>query len=124
MLLKNKDEINILERLEQCIKDNYGNPLICSGCAHSSADDQFPGKPSGERPCFFCLRNINREEWQKQYIDNPINKTKTKLETWYDGSKPIKIPMDCYHSCDFTEQVSVWSKKDKKGKTNVGIITT
>lgn len=35
--------------------------LACYGCAHSSAIDPPPGRPSGERPCQACVRNPDRE---------------------------------------------------------------
>lgn len=73
--------------------------LFCSGCAHSAAGEPFPGRPSGERPCCFCVRNPT---WRQQQA-SPHAVTK-----WYDQSDPIRIPMDCYHSLDFTEQVQVW----------------
>lgn len=37
-----------------------GAPLVCHGCAHSAADEPYPGRPSGERPCAFCIRNPNQ----------------------------------------------------------------
>jgi hypothetical protein len=64
----------------------------------------FPGMPSGERPCFFCIRNPEREEWLK----------KNNLDVWYDGSKPIKVPMDCYHSTDMLLQVDTWIAEKQK----------
>jgi hypothetical protein len=70
---------------------------FCHGCAHSAAGAEFPGQPSGERPCCFCVRNSKRE-------DPPI------VAVWYDGSAPVKIPMDCYHSIDMKEQMGLWSQ--------------
>jgi hypothetical protein len=62
--------------------------LTCYGCAHSCAATPFPSCPSGERPCMFCIRN-----------SMPVH---IELKTWYDGSAPYKVPMDCYHSCDMS----------------------
>ncbi|MFH0806076.1 MAG: hypothetical protein V1901_04325 [Patescibacteria group bacterium] len=75
------------------------NKLYCYGCAHSSSIEAFPGKPSGERPCCFCIRNKNR---------------KLEVKTWYNDSEALKIPMDCYHSLDMLEQIYLWNKKKEK----------
>ena len=52
--------------LEQVTKDKYGQPLVCSGCSHSAAGAPFPGMPSGERPCCFCIRNVELAKWKKE----------------------------------------------------------
>lgn len=39
------------------VKDEKGAPLVCYGCGHSAAMVPYPGRPSGERPCLFCIRN-------------------------------------------------------------------
>ena len=31
-----------------------------------------------------------------------------RVETWYDGSCAIRIPMDCYHSVDMKAQIDLW----------------
>lgn len=93
--------------LKDLITDDYGNPLVCSGCSHSAGAAPFPGFPSGERPCFFCIRNVKREEWQEKFKTDHGE----KLEVWYDGSKTVSYPMDCYHSCDMIEQIDIWQKK-------------
>ena len=67
--------------------------FFCYGCSHSIAGEHFPGKPSGERPCHFCFRNP---------------KAGFFVDTWYDGSKPVWIPMDCYHSLDMSYQIAQW----------------
>jgi len=45
----------------ETVKDETGAPLVCYGCAHSMGAGQdgseYPGRPSGERPCMFCTRN-------------------------------------------------------------------
>lgn len=72
--------------------------LVCYGCCHSGANDTFPGSPSGERPCFFCIRNPKLEK-------------KLKIKKWYNGTPPVRIPMDCYHSLDMHEQSRTWEAK-------------
>lgn len=82
--------------------------LFCFGCAHSAASEPFPGRPSGERPCCFCVRNPT---WrQQQASDHAVTK-------WYDQSEPVRIPMDCYHSLDFKDQVQVWIKTAEERDT-------
>lgn len=105
-LMGNTIENKILERLNQCYKDKNNQPLVCYGCSHSACymtytDDtlvegtDFPGMPSGERPCCFCIRNINRG---------------FEVDKWYDQSEPIKVPMDCYHSYDMLMQINKWDE--------------
>ena len=80
--------------------------LVCYGCAHASSIDGYPGKPSGERPCTFCVRNKHHDI--------------TLLGCWYDRSKAIKLPMDCYYSLDMHNQMELWGhpvpKKTKRGE--------
>ncbi len=106
-------DINTITNLEKCAKDKRGQPLVCYGCAHSagSVDATFPGKPSGERPCFFCTRNVDREKWQEEFKA----RHGSRLEAWYDQSKPLSLPMDCYHSVDMVMQIHEWDKKAGKG---------
>lgn len=73
--------------------------LFCYACAHSVASMDFPSAPSGERPCCFCIRNPKRGY---------------EVKVWYDGTEPIRIPMDCYHSLDMLEQIERWMKGKKK----------
>ena len=75
--------------------------LVCYGCCHSAGDVEYPGMPSGERPCHFCLRNKDRK-------DPPVT------NCWYDGSAPVKIPMDCYHPIDMLDQMAAWEKQFEK----------
>lgn len=104
--------------LTSLTKDDYGNPLVCSSCGHSDAGASFPGKPSGERPCFFCVRNVQREQWCKEHLSE-CNGTCTvdgkavdcrhpAHGVWYDGSKAVKVPMDCYRPCDMLNQIQTW----------------
>lgn len=69
--------------------------LFCYGCAHCAANAKFPSGPSGERPCCFCIRNPKLEK-------------EPKIKTWYNGSEPVKVPMDCYMSLDMSRQVDQW----------------
>jgi len=84
--------------------DENGKIYVCSGCAHSIGDAKFPGGPSGERPCFLCIRNVKREDWQKDYKERYGH----ELKEWYNESKPTRYPMDCYHTCDMKDQFSKW----------------
>lgn len=70
--------------------------LTCYGCCHSVSGEPFPGRPSGERPCHFCIRNMD--------LDLSI------IQKWYDGSEPVGIPMDCYHSVDMLRQIDAWNR--------------
>lgn len=75
--------------------------LTCFGCTHSAAAEPWPGQPSGERPCMFCIRNPLRAVLDK-YNDEP---------RWYDGGAPVTNPMDCYHSLDMADQFAVWLRE-------------
>ena len=88
------------------------NKLFCYGCSHSSAEVDFPGKPSGERPCFFCVRNKNREKWQEDF--KKIHGF--ELKEWYDQSPIAFYPMDCYQPIDMIEQQERWNRKSKGEK--------
>ena len=93
-------------------------PLFCSGCCHSSAVHSFPGQPSGERPCCFCTRNPQREEWLKKAKEEHPDwfedgKANPYTGHWYDGSDALKCPMDCYHSLDMFEQINKWIEGKK-----------
>jgi hypothetical protein len=105
------DEVReILKRMNACVKDEHGQPLVCYGCAHSAAycewsgtkkvveGTDFPGMPSGERPCHFCIRNAKREEG-------------IQIDKWYDQSEPLKVPMDCYYSIDMHTQIADWEEE-------------
>ena len=92
-------------KLEELNKDRNGNPLVCSGCGHSAASAPFPGRPSGERPCCFCTRNVEREQWIADGIKHgathfgPSEYGKT-FTAFYNNSPMKKCPMDCYISTD------------------------
>lgn len=80
--------------------DEYGQPLVCSGCAHSAADAPFPGRPSGERPCSFCTRNVRRVEWMNNMSSQTLEAYGKTWTAYYDNSPMRKCPMDCYISTD------------------------
>lgn len=69
--------------VDEVLIDDAGGMLPCYGCGHSAADEQFPSRPSGERPCHFCVRNTHAVEWKRK---NPHAQP-----TWYDGSKPLRL---------------------------------
>ena len=92
--------------------------LFCYGCCYSAANEDFPGKPSGERPCCFCTRNKEREEWVNKAKENSPewfeNDTPNPFTGyWYDNSKAVRFPMDCYQSLDMLEQIKEDRKKNK-----------
>lgn len=89
--------------------DHYEQPLVCSGCAHSAADAPFPGKPSGERPCCFCVRNVERDLWIAK-AEKPIHPQHPFNGFWYDRSPAVTVPMDCYHSLGMLDQIRAWEK--------------
>lgn len=78
--------------------DCQASKLVCYGCCHADALKEYPGQPSGERPCHFCIRNP---------------KADCHIKEWYNGSKPVKVPMDCYHSLDMLNQIEMWQKAPK-----------
>lgn len=87
--------------------------LFCFGCAHSAGSEPFPSFPSGERPCFFCVRNPKREEWQADHKKSFGN----ELKEWYNGSPIAFYPMDAYITIDMQEQIDRWERK-AKGEVN------
>lgn len=89
--------------------------LPCSGCAHSASGAPFPGFPSGERPCCFCVRNPNGARPEALHPENGFD-TSTEFGRrasqakpgdgiWYDGSPAWKTPMDCYIATDRLQQI-------------------
>jgi hypothetical protein len=91
-------------KLEDLNKARDGAPLICHGCAHSAGNGAFPGRPSGERPCLSCTRNVQREQWLKDAdsIDPEHGKALREhvVGHWYNGKAMKKVPMDLYISTD------------------------
>jgi hypothetical protein len=89
-----------------------GGPLVCHGCAHSAGGStRYPGCPSGERPCCFCVRNVLLPEQLAEYRKD------TRLTHFQEGvygvtftplydNKPVaKIPLDCYIATDYLTEV-------------------
>jgi hypothetical protein len=81
--------------------------LPCHGCAHSAARQPFPGFPSGERPCCFCVRNTRRAEWvtkhdeEHEAIVREQGGCKHPIHGyWYDGRLAKTVPGDNYISLD------------------------
>jgi hypothetical protein len=70
--------------------------LHCYACAHSDAHAVWPGRPSGDRPCHFCVRN-------PLHVQNLSDD-----HEWFDGTAPISVPMDCYCSSDMRVQYGEW----------------
>ena len=90
--------------------------LVCYGCCHLVGNGEYPGAPSGERPCMFCIRNPTWEEAQKKFEE----RTGHRLVVWYDGTPAVKVPMDCYHSLDMLDQFSNrYKEHESKQKTIV-----
>lgn len=92
---------------ESSVKD--ASQLFCFGCAHEAAGKPFPGIPSGERPCFFCVRNVEREKWQQDFKKRHGH----ELKEWYNGSPIAFYPMDVYQPLDMIEQHDRWERKAK-----------
>lgn len=91
------------------VQEDEVKELFCHGCCHSAADGKFPGKPSGERPCMFCIRNKDREDWQKNFK----KQWGRELKEWYDGSPIAFYPIDAYTTLDMQEQYDRWERKAK-----------
>lgn len=80
-------------------------PLACHGCAHSAGGAPYPGRPSGERPCCFCTRNVQREKWVEEGRAHGTGPWQEGVYgvTWtaYYNNQPMKkCPMDCYITTD------------------------
>lgn len=89
--------------------------LHCYGCAHSAVTVDFPGMPSDELPCGFCIRN--------PLLDRRLAALSDRR--WADGSTPLRVPMDCYHSLDFQNQVELWVRQagpDARSEAIAGLL--
>lgn len=75
--------------------------LFCYGCAHSASSAPPPGYPSGERPCGFCVRHPMIRSLRKVPPGDHIEGFEPR---WYDGTPPVKLPMDCYQTVDMIYQ--------------------
>lgn len=78
------------------INDKSGNPLVCYGCAHSIGSAPYPGAPSGERPCAFCLRNPNQE----RDLAEIQQRSSGFVSPRYDNVPVAKVPADQYIATD------------------------
>ena len=93
--------------------------LHCYGCAHSASSEPYPGMPSGERPCCFCIRNPEREKWAKDHVKNggtlerseelKDNKGNPRdfnpfAGNLYNGAPALYNPMDNYITLDHGDQ--------------------
>lgn len=103
--------------------------LPCDGCAHSASGAPFPGHPSGERPCSFCVRNPNGPNPDILFpsgdiVDAPLEvssyvnrvrqyKGKRGEGIWYDGTPAYKTPMDCYIATDRFQQQKIFDQLDR-----------
>ena len=69
--------------------------LVCHGCGHSVGNANFPGAPSGELACGFCVRNpgvrVSEDGVEEGYLYPP---------RWADGSIPKRWPTDNYIPLD------------------------
>lgn len=70
--------------------------LPCHGCAHSSSGSPYPGRPSGERPCMFCVRNPNQETDLKLVQ----RRSPGFVSPRYDNKPVSTIPADQYIATD------------------------
>lgn len=106
------------------VHDKYQQPLTCYGCAHSAAhwnnnqETLYPGMPSGERPCCFCIRNVRYEEIQKDMHE----RYGSFFNKWYDQSPLIEFPMDAYNSLDMHLQINQWLDDKTIQKENEDLI--
>lgn len=86
--------------------------LTCHGCAHSAASAPFPGRPSGERPCGFCVRNPELGE------SGVADWFGDRGPLWYDGeTPPFRTPMDCYIATDRAQQQRIFDVLDEHKRT-------
>ena len=90
--------------------------LHCYGCAHSASSADYPGHPSGERPCCSCIRNaeVTAGTIESGHVDD-AKALKTDDEgnarVWnpftgsaYNGAPYVYFPMDNYVTLDQRDQ--------------------
>lgn len=88
-----------------------GGPLVCHGCAHSAGGVPYPGRPSGERPCCFCTRNVQLQDQLAEYRKDPRmthfaeGVYGVKFTPRYDNKRVGKLPLDCYIATDYLLEV-------------------
>lgn len=117
--------------------------LTCYGCAHSASQSEPPGSPSGERPCCFCVRNPlvrdklvkpeTEEEFKAAYDELYVTgvemvdevtgrRARHKIPAvWYDQTRPIMVPMDCYQTLDMKQQHQAWQERIKTDTTHTAV---
>lgn len=86
-----------MSKLEGVYYDEKGNPLPCYGCGHSMGDAPYPGKPCGERPCLFCIRNLNQAA---DLADFKARFPDTRITARYDNGPVRKMIGDQYIATD------------------------
>lgn len=90
--------------------------LHCYGCAHADANAPPPGRPSGERPCCFCVRNPERERALEEHNASDAHQGDECKHPvhgfWYDGGSSVKTPMDNYITLDRLDQLRRTSGRD------------
>jgi hypothetical protein len=97
-----------IHRFQLADKTRAHEELPCTGCAHSASGLPFPGRPSGERPCGFCVRNPDLKDGQEA-----LDWFGERGPMWYDGSTPPwKTPMDCYIATDRSQQQRIFDMLD------------
>lgn len=101
--------------------DAYMRP--CTGCAHSASGAPFPGHPSGERPCCFCVRNPGADpsvlhpdpdfEGETPYTER-LKRYRADPDggVWYGGTPAWKTPMDNYIATDRLQQERIFAQLD------------
>lgn len=87
-------------------------PLVCHGCAHSAGGNvPYPGRPSGERPCCFCVRNVQLQNQLAEYRKDPRmthfheGVYGVTFTPRYDNKRVSKVPLDCYIATDYLLEV-------------------
>lgn len=123
-----RDDLNEAADILELNRGTENPGLVCYGCAHSASSVPFPGKPSGERPCCFCVRNADREIWvsasaatternQKPDDEGTLRDFNPYAGNWYNGSPAVKVPMDCYSTMDMIDQEIFWDNHPEYRKS-------
>lgn len=97
--------------------------LPCSGCAHSASGAPFPGHPSGERPCCFCVRNPQANPDLLHPAGGDFSECgefgKRAKQAgphdgiWYGGTPAYRTPMDNYIATDRLTQQKIFDQLDR-----------
>lgn len=79
------------------LQTKFDDKLVCYGCAHSvGGGEPYPGRPSGERPCMFCVRNPN----QARDLADVQAHAPGFVSPRYDNKPVSTIPADQYIATD------------------------